>query len=133
MKLNKGSATLLANADGFVTLELTDEDAAQTFIKVTFTANQFVSALSRLGNTPCDVEVYAIERIGKKHEHQAWEFEMPQVSEILSRDTAQQTAISLATAYCPDGWTPDLYFNSQGSFFSRDGKNYARTIIRRWV
>lgn len=30
-------------------------------------------------------------------------------------------------------WVSDNYFQSQDSFFSKDGKNYARAVIRRWV
>ena len=34
---------------------------------------------------------------------------------------------------CPDGWTPDLHFSSQDSFFHKDYELWARTKIRRWV
>lgn len=32
-----------------------------------------------------------------------------------------------------EGWTVDKYFGSKDSFFTKDGKLYAQTFIRRWV
>lgn len=43
----------------------------------------------------------------------------------------------LAIRACPDGWEPDLYFNSKDSFFTAPGTvediYYASCVIRRWV
>lgn len=30
-------------------------------------------------------------------------------------------------------WIPDAYFSSRNSYYSKNGKTYARTIIRRWI
>jgi hypothetical protein len=58
------------------------------------------------------------------------EFEVPKWNTDISD---KEQAMELAKEHCPYGWTPDLYFNSQDSFFYKDKKRFARTTIRRWV
>ena len=111
------------------TIEIQDGSSYQTFVRVKLTPEQLSAALSRLSMTPCECEVVGIERVGKNHEHQNFEFEMPK-SEWITRDKiARETAERL----CPEGWESDGYFGSQGSFFKKDDKNMARVTIRRWV
>ena len=35
--------------------------------------------------------------------------------------------------FCPVGWTSDDYFGFQHSFFMKDGEEWARVTVRRWV
>lgn len=127
MELKDAGVTILAGEDK-VTIEIRDREAATTFLKVTLTPVQFCQVLSRLSNTDCKAEVFGLDRIGKKMEHKEFEFEMPDAKWEERSEVAAETALRL----CPDGWIPSSYFGSQDSFFKRDGKNMARTTIRRW-
>jgi len=124
MKIN-GTISILINSD-YTTIEIEDKDANTTFVKVRLTPEQLSMALSRLSYTPCEMEVHKLERVGKRHEHKSHEFEIP-------NDVKNNELHNLALLSCENGWTPDNYFGSQNSFFTKDGKKYARCTIRRWV
>jgi len=127
MKLKEASITILCNQDE-VKIEIRDEMACTRFVNVKMKPEQFVAALSRLSNVPCEVEVVRLERVGTVHENKTFEFELPEGS----RWRDQEKAIEMVEKVCPEGWVPDKLFNSQGSFFDRDGKRWARTTIRKW-
>lgn len=52
---------------------------------------------------------------------------------VGSWKTRKKAAADIADRVCPDGWIADHYFNSQNSFYYKDGQTWARTTIRRWV
>ena len=112
-----------------VEIELHDEDASITFAKISLDPNEFCAALGRLACCKCEIELYGVDKIGKRMEHKDFIVEMPK--EDWKRD--KDIAARLTTEQCPKGWRPDLYFGSQGSFFEKDGKRYAKSTIRRWV
>lgn len=133
MKLENASITLLINQDR-TTIEIRDNDAATTFIRVGLTPQQLSEALSRVSHTECSVDIYGIDKVGKTHECNRFNFE---ITEKLrhDRDKTDELYIlakeELAKAGMHD-WTPDKYFGSQDSFFSRGGKYFASVIIRKW-
>jgi hypothetical protein len=56
------------------------------------------------------------------------------LSQNISCKEAREIAIETVKKACPKGWTPDLGFNSQNSFYTDEkGNTMARTTIRRWV
>lgn len=124
----KGQITLLFNHDG-LRIEVTDKEASVRFLDIELNQKQTCQALSRLGNTPCEIRVQGLDRIGKKHECKIFEFELGNVEWLKEKESA----IKKVKKLCPEGWVPDLYFSSQSSFFTKDGKKCARTFIRRWV
>ena len=128
MKLKNGRITMLASEDG-MKIELHDNDASITFAHIKLTPIQLAQALSRLGYTECKIEVHLLDKIGKKMKNKKFTFELPETNTFRNMDMAKKIAIES----CPEGWEPDLHFGSQGSFFTKDGKQYARTTIRRWV
>ena len=69
------------------------------------------------------------KKLNKKLEHKRFVFKLPPVDGWRDKETAKE----IIQKVCPEGWKPDMGFNSQDSFFSKDGKEYARTTIRRWV
>jgi hypothetical protein len=75
---------------------------------------------------PCQFSVIGLEKIGKRHQHKTFEFPIP-----VGRNKIK--AREIVSSICPEGWVPDKEFNSQDSFFIKDGEYWARTIIRRWV
>jgi len=128
MKIKDGRITMLASEFG-MRIELHDNEASTTFAVVTLSPKQLSQALGRLGYTECKIEVANLDIVGKKMEHEKFEFEVPKDPSWRNKDLVRQTALRA----CPEGWKPDLSFSSQGSFFKKDGKDYARTTIRRWV
>lgn len=131
MKIKNGQITFLVNEDRTV-IEFRDADANLLFARALLTPKQLSQALSRMGDVSCDMEVYAIEKIGTKHECLKLEFEIPEgLGWGYKRDESKIYELALQAA--PEGWTPDNYFSSQDSFFSKNGKEYARCTIRRWV
>jgi len=128
MKIN-ASITMLCDRDNGVVIEIRDSDANTKFVNISMTSGQFVAALSRLANVRVEsCDVIGLDRVGKVHENSTHVFEMPYSSYKDRYDVAEKEAKKTT----PDGWVPDLYFGSQGSFFCKDGKDYARCTIRRW-
>jgi hypothetical protein len=111
-------------------IEVTDESANVTFLRITLTPEQLSAALSRQMRVDCKIRVVGIDKIGKKHENKTIEFEIPSnLLNSLNETELHKTAQSLLK----DGWVADKYFSSQNSFFKKDGVQYARCTIRRWV
>jgi len=133
MNIIKGEATLLFNAEG-LHLEIRDDNASIKFLDIHFDEKQTCQLLSRRSNIHCDMEIYGLDRIGKKMEWDKIEFEIPENINYKDQD---KVCYEKAKEYClqhltPD-WEPDLSFNSQDSFFRRDNKDYARCTVRKWV
>lgn len=129
MEIN-AKLTLLFSDEG-LRIEIRDDDACVTFFRGKLSTEQACQAMGRLSNTPMEgAEVFGLELVGRKHESETFSFSLP---EGTSYDDEKRVAIEVVKELCPNGWKPDLYFNSQNSF-TRSGKSVtARTIIRRWV
>jgi hypothetical protein len=128
----KGKITILCDEDG-ATIELHDEDASLTFARVKLTSTQYCQALGRLAYTPCfSMEVKGLDKVGKQMENRPLIFEVPKELPY-KRDERDKLLIPILEKVCPEGWVYDMGFHSQDSFFSKDGKSYAKTTIRRWV
>jgi hypothetical protein len=131
MKIN-GKITFLCNKEG-ATIELHDDDASVTFARVRLTAEQLCQALGRLAYTECyAMEVRGLDKVGMKMENKEFVFEVPD-DLPYQREKRNEILSSILQKICPEGWIPSILFNSQNSFFTKDGKYYARTTIRRWV
>lgn len=127
MKIN-GKITFLVGQEQ-TTIELIDDNASTTFAKITLTPEQLSSALSRIAYTECDIEVFGLDKLGKRMEHKKFDFEIP-------KDIDKKELVKLSQELIDkenEGWISDGYFSSQDSFFQKDGKNYARCMVRRWV
>ena len=134
MKIN-GQVTIsggrMTPRDGKVRIEIRDEESGTMFCEIVMTDSQFIeAAMGGLAQQECECEVFNLDRVGKKMEMDTLEFEMPEVTTYAQRDGV---AKALAAANCHAGWTPDLYFGGQKSFFKDGEKQMARTTIRRWV
>lgn len=128
MKLENAAITVLLNYDG-MKIELHDKNSMIMFARVELNQEQTCQALGRLSYVPCKAEVFGLDVINKRMEHTYLEFAMPDGAGFHDKGAAEAECMQR----CPAGWTPDAYFDSQGSFFDRDGKPWARCIIRRWV
>lgn len=128
MKL-EGKISILINAD-FTTIEIEDENANARFVTVKLTPEQLSMALSRQMSIDCELEVKGLEKVGKKHENSTFEFE---ITEDKARSDYNEELQQIAQFQLKDGWVAENYFGSSNSFFKKDGKQYARVTIRRWI
>jgi len=128
MKL-KGQITFLINRES-TTIEVHDDDACTTFVSITLTPEQLSAILSRQSMVECELDVRGIEKVGKKHECRNFEFEVTYSKDDKDLSVACEEALFKEGLY---EWVSDNYYHSQNTFFKKDGKQYARTTIRRWV
>lgn len=128
MKLTDAKITILVNRE-YTEIQLHDSPSSMNFVTIKLTPEQLSAALSRISHTPCEIEVSnKLDLLGKTMENKYHEFE---ITEKLDRNDKRLHELAQQTT--PEGWTPDNYYGSQNSFFSKDGKNYCRVIIRRYV
>ena len=125
----KGKIPILINLE-YTTIEIKDADAGFTFCEIQLSPEQLSSVLSRLGQVPCVIDLHGLDKIGKKMENTKFEFEIP--VELRGSNHSEELH-KIATSLLSDGWQADTLFQSQDSFFQKDGKQYARCTIRRWV
>lgn len=124
--------SIIASYDDSINIIISDKDVGTRFVDLTLTREQFINAtMNRLMSVGCNkAEVFNLDKVGKKQEYRKFEFPLPyQGSHNLDKIVAAKTVGSR----CPSGWTPDTYFDSQDSFFEKDGVHYVRTMICRWV
>jgi len=130
MKL-KGKITILIGRDS-TRIEVEDDLASTTFLKIKLTPEQLCAALSRQACVECELETNRLDKIGKKHENKSFTFEITEDLYVYdSRDSVKLQ--ELAQSKLNDGWIAEGYFRSQDSFFQKDDKYFARCTIRRWT
>jgi len=112
-----------------IRIELADKDAGIGFAVATLSLEDFMECITGLGRVPCDVTTRGLDKVGMVYEHQPFTFSIPN-SSVSDR---VEVATKVAKELTPKGWTPTCYFASQNSFWSADGKDYARCTIERWV
>lgn len=132
MKLENGKFTMLVNQD-YTEIEIHDGNASQTFCRIKLTPEQLSAALSRRVYVECEIDVVGIDKLGKKHENETFEFEIMEQATKELNGYLNQTCLKALNKAGMSDWTPDNYYSSQNSFFTKDGKKHARTTIRRWV
>ena len=115
--------------NNLVHIEVNDAKSIVQFLALELTPDQFVRLVGGEGHVECSGEVRELHKVGKQHENKSFEFELPKTATWGNK---ADFARDLAKQKCPEGWESDQYFGSQGSFFTRDGKDYARVTIRRW-
>lgn len=125
----KGSLLLSINK-GRTRIEVEDEKGNVTFLEIHLDSIQF-NELMAGHYVKCTLNLRGLEKVGKVHENKTFEFELPE--ELIGYNVDRNLIYQHALKVAPKGWEPDNYFGSQSSFFQKDGNNFARTVIRRWV
>jgi hypothetical protein len=129
-QLKEAAITFLVGRDR-ISLEVHDMVSREYVCKIEMNPEQLASALGRLGYTPVEsCWVGDAEKFNKTMEIDRIEFPLPAGTDYRNR---KQAAKAMAFNHCPNGWEPDLWFNSRNSFKTVDGTEWARTSIRRWV
>ena len=112
-----------------ISIQVKDRDASIKFLELEVDYDKFAECLTGLAEVDCEIKVNKIENVGKVIERKKIEFEIPGPEYEVSDEIMKR----LAPENTPDGWECSVYFNSQDSFFKKDGKEYARTHISRWI
>ena len=133
----KGKLTLSTNRnpdDGLVHLELKDDLSKITFVALHITRDLLMRALGGLAYVDCEFQAKELDKVGKTLETRTLECPVVQAPGFMEeRKGPKERALEIVTQACPDEWKPDLYFGSQDSFFTKDGRQWCRTTVRRWV
>lgn len=114
----------------YTSIEVRDDNACVTFLEVRLTPEQLSSALSRIANTDCSIELQGLEKIGKKHENKTFEFPVKYSDEQSDLELACNESLFEQGLY---EWKSDQYYRSQNSFFKKGNEKWARVTIRRWI
>lgn len=115
----------------YTDIEIMDDDSRCIIVKVKLTPEQLSAMLSRQAYIKCEsCETGELERVGKKHEHKSFEFEITYTKAESDLALACSEALFQQEMF---EWVSDNYYGSQNSFFKKDGKDWARVIIRRWI
>ena len=117
--------------DTLVQLKVEDVSSGARFLTLEISARDLMVAIMGLSATPCTATVRGLDKVGKQQECKDFEFKLPP-SEYPTGGSRKVIAEEVVRHVCPEGGTPDIYFGSQSSFFTRDGNIWARTTIRRW-
>ena len=103
-----------------VIITVQDQNFAE-FLELRLTYRDFVKAIAS-SVVKANVSLDKLDIVGKEVSVETLEF--PCAHRKLAPELAQQ--------HCPEGWIVYDSFNSQGSFFTRDGVNMARCTIRKY-
>ena len=126
----KGKITILFHSERGMTIEIQDAESGLHIMDINVpSSDNVVAVLSRLACVPCDCRILQTDNIGKTRINGNLEFEMPE-HDYLNR---KEIASIQADIECPEGWEVNKYFNSQDSFFTKDGKEYARCHMVKYV
>ena len=77
--------------------------------------------------------MFGLDKVGKKMEYKSVEFKVMNHESYDTKLLKRRAREAAKEIYGDSEWTPDLHFNSQDSFFTKDGEEWTRTIVRRWV
>lgn len=123
------NVSIIGSGEGVV-LEVRDALSRCRIVRIELSHEKFCQMVMRsIAEEPCVATVGDLSKVGKRKVSDVLTFELPSGTGGLPRE---DVAAQLAKELCPDGWEPDCYFGSQGSFFYRDDKTFARCRIYRW-
>lgn len=127
----KVKLTFLVNSDS-TSIYVEDSLSGIRFLEMELSPKQLSKILSRIANVEVNATTKRLDLVGKTHECKRFNFEIPEsLYSYNNRDCKKLK--ELADNFLSDGWESDLYFGSQDSFYQKDGKFYARAIIRRYI
>lgn len=116
-------------------IEVKDNTSTISFLRLELTPDQLSRTLSRQMYVEVDsAELVGVEKIGKKMQHDKFVFELiGEQADRQNRDKVYELAIEKLIEANMTEWIPDSYFGAKDSFYTQDGKTFARATIRRWI
>lgn len=117
----------------YISIRVKDHTSKVRFLEIEIDLDEFTKALTGMGETPCNIKCRNLNKVGRELISKNVEVEMgDDWPTSTSKSLANQRVLKLIEKTGKD-WIIFSGFSSQNSFFKRDGKNYARTSLRRWV
>ena len=113
--------------------EITDDSTGKRIMSISFTPKQIVQLLGRMGYVEGSADVLDAEdykNVGKKRINETIE-----VTTIDDYNKREEVAVENAKKFLEDSeyeWEVSDYLNSRDSFFTKEGKPYARVKITRY-
>ena len=131
----KGAITISRPSCGdgskYISIRIKDKCSRISFVDIRIGYAEFTEALTGMSEMECELITRGLQNVGKQKETMPLEFLVcPKGNPIGDR---KKVAKDLAIANTPNGWTPDLYFDSQKSFYHEGTELWARTNIYRYV
>lgn len=118
---------ILFNNNG-LTINIYDVASGLPIAEIELDSTQTLEALSRQSHTYCNMKTYNLDKIGKKLNIAYLYCKLPT---NVFRDV--EMAVQEVVNNCPEGWEPDLFFNSQDSFMNDSkGNRWCVSIIRKY-
>ena len=127
----KVKLTFLVDSDS-TSIYVEDLSSGIRFLEMKLSPKQLSQILSRQACVEVNAFTKRLDLVGKTHECKRFNFEIPEsLYSYNNRDVEKLK--ELADNLLSDGWESDLYFGSKDSFYQKDGKFYARAIIKRYI
>jgi len=130
--MNKGNLTISrpqGRGPEVMTIRVNDAASRVCVCEVSIGLAEFIKCLTGLAHTEMEFNHGDLSKVGKKMEHRKISVKIKDYDFSNRKEVATKAALENT----PEGWEPDCYFSSQDSFYTKDGEDYARCMIRRWV
>lgn len=118
------------NIGKYMSISVVDKESVRASVEITIGLEDLMDALTGLAHTKCDLMITNNDLFGKKRIMEEMIFKMPAHLVGQRLNTAINRANKLTKG---TDWVIDEHFASQNSFFSEDGKLFARTVKYKWV
>lgn len=134
MKL-KGNITIgLNNSHGVCRIEMEDESSGIQFLRMELSKEDFYNLLSGRACVPCEFNINKIENIGSKKIRKQIVFPAPKYEWVEKRTTFKSEAEKYISNNAElDGFEVEDLFNSQRTTFYKDGQEWVRCNIAKYV
>lgn len=128
MKKLEGKVTISKSFNGKVYFSLEDNNSEIKFVEVELSMVDFTNAMFGLALRPCKYIVKGLDKVGKQYIQEEYIFE---IEGYGNKEAARKIAQNLSEQ--DPQWDYSTYFDSQGSFFKKDGKYYAKTTRYKYI
>ena len=115
-----------------VYIEIIDEDS-RARIRLELNHLDFTNMMTGLNCVPCEMTIRGQKNIGLVMERKEIEFEVSCKIHDRKEDAIDLLIHLLLWDDDLEGWSSTEIFDRKSSFFKRDGKQFARATIQRWV
>ena len=114
-------------------LEMTirDEKSFMEFITIKISPEEFLKGMGRVMSRPCEVTLKNMDKIGKKRKIEILTFEVL-YKNVYDKKYAMEKAKEIAKTRFKDNIYRINSFDSSDSFFTDNGKAYAKTTVMIW-
>lgn len=128
MEKLEGKVTISKNSSGKVYLSVEDNNSGIKFVEVELSMKDFADAMFGLAFRPCKYITRGLDKLGKQYISEEYIFE---IEGYGNKEAARKIAQTLSEQ--DPTWDYSTYFGSQGSFFSKDGKQFAKTTRFKYI